>query len=807
MKKTLHWLLIVLSVIGLNACGSDDTKDPGNDANVAVATKSITEITSATAVGGGVVTGDEGAVVSARGVCWATQPAPTTSDFKTSDGSGLGEFASRITGLEDGVLYYVRAYAVSGKNTVYGNVVQFTAGAATPVVTTAEVIRIEYRTAMGGGTVEDPGASEVTACGICWSTSENPTIENDNVEGDPQETTFSLPLENLSSGTTYYVRAFASNDAGTGYGAQVRFSTREESLVEIEDDAFRQYCLDNFDLDYDGRLQASEAVEVTEINCSDLGIGSLNGIGHFTNLRTLIANDNPLSAIDLSQNAKLTRLELIRTSFDALAVEGMPALESLLCDGLKDNVVGRMTSLSVKDCPQLKEIYCQENSLSALSLSGCPELALLRCNTNRLTAIDLSECPKLAEFYAWDNQLASLDLGANKALVKLELQRNKFTSLETADMPDLQHIWCDGLHTENDEEKVGPIATLTIRNCPRLEEVFCQENSISSLTVSGCPALVKLCAWRNQLTTLDLTGCEGLQTLQVAANQLSTVTLRGCTALDLLDIPDNRLSSLDLSECINLREMWMQGNPMLTALDLSKNNALQILRCMATGIKNLDLGNHAYLTSVWCDGCGMESLSVNGCPQLNELKCQNNFLTSLDVRGCARLNIFWGDTNNLSEADFSGCGELTECNIQLNKTLATLDVTGCTNLKTLSAWDCGLRTLDLSTNDNLELVQINDNKLTSLAVHGSKLHDVHCVRNQLTSFTATDAPALTVIWIHDNLLTTMDVSECAQNMNLLGIYAPADPAANTNPLQTLYVKNGQTFVERFVPETAQVIVK
>lgn len=807
MKKTLHGLLIALLVIGLNACGNDDTKDPDNGANVEVTTKAVTEITATTAVSGGSITGDSGAAVSARGVCWSTASAPTTADFKTSDGSGTGEFTSKLTGLENGVVYYVRAYAVSGKKTVYGEAKQFTAGAATPVVTTAEVTEVEYRTATGGGTVEDPGASDVTACGICWSTSENPTIEDDNVEGDPEEATFSLPIENLSSGTTYYVRAFATNDAGTGYGAQVSFTTKEESLVEIEDAAFKQYCLDNFDLDYDGKLQASEAVEVTEINCSDLGIASLKGIEHFTNLRTLMANDNPLSSIDLSKNQKITRLELIRTSFESLTVSDLPALESLLCDGLKDNVVGSMKSLAVKDCPVLKEIFCQENSLETLSFTNCPELALLRCNTNRLTAIDLSGCPKLAEFYAWDNQLASLDLSSNKALTKLELQRNKFTTLETSDMPELQHIWCDGLHTENGAEVVGSITTLTVRNCPKLEELFCQENSISSLIVSGCPGLIKLCAWRNVLTTLDLTGCESLATLQIAANQLSTVTLKGCTALDLLDIPDNRLSSLDLSDCINLRETWMQGNPMLTALDLSKNNALQIFRCMATGIKNLDLSNHAYLTSVWCDGCSMESLSVNGCPQLNELKCQNNSLTSLNVKGCSKLGIFWGDTNKLSEADFSGCGELTECNIQINKTLTALNVTGCTKLKTLSAWDCGLKALDLATNDNLELVQVNDNKLTSLAVHGKKLHDVHCVRNQLTSFTVTDAPALTTIWIHDNLVTTMDVSECALNMNTLGIYQPDDPTAHTNPLQTLYVKNGQTFTERFVPGTTQIIIK
>ena len=84
MKRTLHWLLIAVSVIGLCACGDDDTQDSGNGATVEVSTKAISEITATTAVCGGVITGEDGASVSARGVCWSKSSAPTTSDFKTS---------------------------------------------------------------------------------------------------------------------------------------------------------------------------------------------------------------------------------------------------------------------------------------------------------------------------------------------------------------------------------------------------------------------------------------------------------------------------------------------------------------------------------------------------------------------------------------------------------------------------------------------------------------------------------------------------------------------------------------------------
>ena len=124
-----------------------------------------------------------------------------------------------------------------------------------------------------------------------------------------------------------------------------------------------QYALDNFDENWDGQLQTGEIAAVTSIDCSGLGIVSLEGIGRFAKLQTLVANDNPISAIDLSQNTDLTRVELIRTSFEELAVEGLPRLETLLCDGLKENLPGphdesrRTRSVEITRHP-LRNIMC-----------------------------------------------------------------------------------------------------------------------------------------------------------------------------------------------------------------------------------------------------------------------------------------------------------------------------------------------------------------------------------------------------------------------------------------------------------------
>ena len=86
----------------------------------------IVNSTGSSAVGGGNITSDGGANVTQRGVCWSTNPNPTTSDNTSIDGSGLGSFTSNITSLTANTTYFVRAYAINGVGTAYGNQESFT---------------------------------------------------------------------------------------------------------------------------------------------------------------------------------------------------------------------------------------------------------------------------------------------------------------------------------------------------------------------------------------------------------------------------------------------------------------------------------------------------------------------------------------------------------------------------------------------------------------------------------------------------------------------------------------------------------
>ena len=192
-----------------------------------VTTNAVTNIKATTATCGGYVSSDGNGTVTARGICWSTKPNPTISDSKTTDGSGTGSFTSYMSGLQDGTTYYVRAYATNEKGTAYGEEKSFaTLKKVLPTVTTNAVTNIKATTATCGGYVSSDGNATVTARGICWSTSPNPTISDSKTTDGSGTGSYTSYLSNLASQTTYYVRAYATNEKGTAYGEEKSFRTR-----------------------------------------------------------------------------------------------------------------------------------------------------------------------------------------------------------------------------------------------------------------------------------------------------------------------------------------------------------------------------------------------------------------------------------------------------------------------------------------------------------------------------------------------------------------------------------------------------
>lgn len=196
-----------------------------------ISTTEITAITSTTATSGGNITSDGGAGVTARGVCWSTSQNPTTANSKTTNGMGTGSFISSITALIPGATYYLRAYATNSVGTAYGAQISFNTSANVPTVTTIEITEITLESAICGGDVTNDGGTSVTSRGVCWSTTQEPTIANNKTINGVGTGTFVSNLTNLTQNTTYYVRAYATNSTGTNYGQTLVFKTIDENLL------------------------------------------------------------------------------------------------------------------------------------------------------------------------------------------------------------------------------------------------------------------------------------------------------------------------------------------------------------------------------------------------------------------------------------------------------------------------------------------------------------------------------------------------------------------------------------------------
>jgi uncharacterized protein (TIGR02145 family) len=205
--------------------GSDITFTTGPAVSLpTVTTTAISTITTTTAATSANVTSDGGASVSSRGVCWSTLLNPTVTDSKTDDGAGIGSFTSSITGLTSGTSYHVRAYAINSAGTGYGSDVLFST-LGVPTVTTTAIYSTASSSAMSGGNVISSGGVTVISKGVCWSLNANPTTADPLTIDGSGMGSFTSSLSGLSPNTTYYLRTYATNSIGTGYGNQVTFTT------------------------------------------------------------------------------------------------------------------------------------------------------------------------------------------------------------------------------------------------------------------------------------------------------------------------------------------------------------------------------------------------------------------------------------------------------------------------------------------------------------------------------------------------------------------------------------------------------
>ncbi|WP_395784970.1 hypothetical protein [Aquirufa sp.] len=172
-----------------------------------------------------------GGEIIQRGICLSRTPNPTVEDTRfTSSTNGLGMYKIVVSSLVENTKYHIRAFAKNEKGYAYGEDKTFqTQDIRIPVVETSSVTNETFSTANITGKLLDDGGVPIIEQGFCYSKQPNPDI-NDAVAVSRN---LNLFLKNLEDGTTYYIRAFAKNRKGVGYGATISFKTIGYTFAEV----------------------------------------------------------------------------------------------------------------------------------------------------------------------------------------------------------------------------------------------------------------------------------------------------------------------------------------------------------------------------------------------------------------------------------------------------------------------------------------------------------------------------------------------------------------------------------------------
>ncbi len=175
--------------------------------------------------------------------------------------------------------------------------------------------------------------------------------------------------------------AFALSSTGCGMAEGEDDHRDRTDYLILSDPQFMAFCLERYDLNGDGKFSRYEAERIIHLNCTSLGIRTLDELDDFTRLEHLDCSGNAIERLDLSR------------------------------------------------CTLLKVVVCADNTLTDLEIGDLRSLEMLNCRNNQLLHIDLSSCSSLREADLRGNRFSTLDFSLCPAALKADVRENP--SLET----------------------------------------------------------------------------------------------------------------------------------------------------------------------------------------------------------------------------------------------------------------------------------------------------------------------------------------------------------------------------------------
>lgn len=525
----------------------------------------------------------------------------------------------------------------------------------------------------------------------------------------------------------------------TIYFGQVADNALMGEEVMFADETFKNYMIKSFDLNKDGILSKSEALEVKSVTVAKT-VADLTGLEWCINLKSLTCSSNTqltllntssfaqleelningskIAAIDLSQNLRLKRLNVSSSQITELNFENNNELVTLYCNSIStltnttlvlDNqpyleqlscYSNKLTKLDISGCPALQELYCQSNSLTELDITNCCELLIFNCESNAIDELNFANTTKLRELKCSGNYLTELNLSACMSLDynSYTIRLSNLREIDLGSVPGIKTLRLE----INSDNKALDFYTLTVRGeCLTSLNVFPSNEKVNSINLE-----------LPNLTEFHITSYMGDQIDFTGAPKIKSLTLTG-----------NSLESLDLGYLTDLETLTITSATSLHKLNITENKLLKKLTIDEYGVAltNIDLTNNSELTKLTIrKASNLESLDLSKCLKLSSISLSS-------VSSLSHIN--FGENENYIDLDpftsySSGYGWSSPGSVLMNdltivapraKTLIVrdvhaaikLNVEGCPNLTSLSVYN------NSSSNSN-GITEVDFTKLSEL---------------------------------------------------------------------------------------------
>ncbi|WP_426485311.1 hypothetical protein [Flavobacterium sp. 2] len=367
-------------------------------------------------------------------------------------------------------------------------------------------------------------------------------------------------------------------------GVTERENVKKVSDIDFKDENFKRMISD---------LKIDSLMKVTELNCEDFNLVSIDEIKYFPNLEILtinsfdleelnlgfnhklkvinIKNSEHLTEIDFSKNTSLEVLELENLLLENLDLKANINLKKIVLDSLNEmddidltynlnleelyvtHMLNFNARLNEKN-KVLKKVYCSYGGSCKWEQSGLPALEDLTLENAEIDSVDVTGLPKLKKLDITWNQISEINLFNNILLEELRIGDNAFSNINLEKNINLKYLHLGGDYDRWSYEKINH-TFLDVTHNTKLIQLFINSSGLSELDLSQNLFLERLYIDENPIKSLDLSKNYLLNDLSVQNTILEAINLSGNIKLKDVQLKDNKLSLIQFPVEMDIKQV------------------------------------------------------------------------------------------------------------------------------------------------------------------------------------------------------------------------------------------------------------